>query len=227
MENKYAFTIEGAPDYSMLNVQVPANQAIMVEAQAMAAMDTNMKMKTKIKGGFGRMLGGESLTINEFTAEHAGAEIKISPNLPGDLAHFYIDNGQEIYVQNSCFLASNTQVQTDSKWGGVKGFFSGMGLFLLKCSGQGDLWFNSFGGLIEMEIANSSYIVDTAHIVAFTSGLDYHIRKVGSYKSLFFSGEGLVCEFKGTGKIWIQSRKLMPLVGWVEPYRRVKKKNNN
>lgn len=227
MENKYNFKIEGGPDYSMLSVDVPSSETLLVEAAAMATMDTNMKMKPKLKGGFGRLFGGESLIINEFTAENGTAEMKIAPNLPGDLAHYYLDGTNEIYLQNSCFLASNKNVVTDTKWGGIKGFFSGMGLFLLKCSGKGDLWFNSYGGIIEIEIANSSYVVDTAHVVAFTGGLDYRVKSVGSFKSLFFSGEGLVCEFDGTGKVWIQSRKLMPLVGWVDPFRRIKRKNNS
>jgi len=225
MVEKYNFNIVGGPDYSMLNVDIPSNNTLLVEAAAMATMDTNIKMKAKAKGGFKRLLGGESFIINEFTAENGAGEINISPNLPGDIAHFRLDSADEIadeiFLQSSCFLASSTTVKTDAKWGGIKGFFSGMGLLLLKCTGDGDLWFNSYGGIIEMEVANSKYVVDTAHVVAFTSGLDYRVKSVGKMKSLFFSGEGLVCEFDGTGKIWVQSRKVMPLVNWADPFRRV------
>jgi uncharacterized protein (TIGR00266 family) len=93
---------------------------------------------------------------------------------------------------------------------------------LIKCSGEGDLWFNSFGGIIEMDVTDG-YIVDTGHIVAFTEGLTYDISRVGGYKSLFFSGEGLVCKFSGKGKIWIQTRKISPFIGWVNPFRPAKK----
>lgn len=226
MSEKYNFKIEGGPDYSMLHIDIPANHTILVEAAAMAAMDTNLKMKAKLKGGFGRMLSGENLIINEYTAENGAGEMKIAPNLPGDLAHYYLNGNDEIFLQSSCFLASNAKVKTDSKWGGFKGFFSGMGLFLIKCTGSGDLWFNSYGGIIEMEIVNSKYVVDTAHVVAFTSGLDYRVKSIGNMKSLFLSQEGLVCEFDGTGKVWVQSRKVMPLVNWADPFRTVQRSSN-
>ena len=60
--------IDCRPDFSFLTVLVPAKKTLRVEASAMATMDCNLEMKTKLKGGFGRMLTGESLFIIEFTA---------------------------------------------------------------------------------------------------------------------------------------------------------------
>ncbi|MBY0424472.1 MAG: TIGR00266 family protein, partial [Cytophagales bacterium] len=97
-------------------------------------------------------------------------------------------------------------------------FFSGAGLFLAQCTGAGDLWFNSFGGVIEIDVKDS-YVVDTGNIVAFTGTLSYSIMRFGGYKSLFFSGEGLVCKFQGEGKVWIQTRKIGPLTSWAHPFR--------
>ena len=108
----------------------------------------------------------------------------------------------------------------------IKGFFSGESLFLIKCSGNGDLWFNTYGALFEVEV-DGEYLIDTGHIVAFTEGLDYSISKIGGYKSLFFSGEGFVCRFKGKGKIWAQTRKIGALVNWVYPFRPVQSRNSN
>ncbi|MEL6338324.1 MAG: AIM24 family protein [Myxococcota bacterium] len=42
----------------------------------------------------------------------------------------------------------------------------------------------------------------------------------GGIKSLFFSGEGLVCNFSGQGTVYIQSRNLSALVGWLRPFLR-------
>ena len=67
--------------------------------------------------------------------------------------------------------------------------------FLIRCSGHGDVWFNCFGAMFEIDVVDE-YIIDTGHIVAFTEGLDYKISKIGGYKSLFFSGEGFVARFK-------------------------------
>jgi uncharacterized protein (TIGR00266 family) len=116
-------------------------------------------------------------------------------------------------------VASNPNIVLDTKWQGVtKGFFSGESFFLIKASGQGDLWFNSYGGIISIDVKDA-FVVDTGHIVAFTEGLSYKVSRQGGYKSLFLSGEGLVCRFSGEGKVWVQTRKVMPLLGFLQRFR--------
>ena len=216
----FDYRIECRPDYAFLTVRIPADQTLKVEASAMASMDTHVEMKTKFKGGLGRFLTGESLFINEFTAAGGQGEIRIAPGAPGDLDHVYLE-GSTIYLQNSAYVASGMGVEIESKWQGMKGFFSGEKLFLIRCSGQGDLWFNTYGAMFEIDVTGD-YVVDTGHIVAFTDGLQYSVQKVGGYKSLFLSGEGLVCRFQGQGKVWIQTRQISPFARWTYPFRRAK-----
>jgi uncharacterized protein (TIGR00266 family) len=218
------FRIDGRPDFAFLTVQLPAGKTLKVEASAMATMDTSLVMKTKLKGGLGRFLTGESLFINEFTAESVPGEIGIAPGAPGDLAHVFL-RGETIFLQNSAFVACDPGVNLETKWQGfTKGFFSGESFFLVRASGEGDLWFNTYGGLIELDV-DGDYVVDTGNIVAFTDGLDYEIGRVGGYKSLFFSGEGLVCRFRGKGRVWVQTRSPAAFVGWAHWYRPVQKAN--
>ena len=221
-ESDFQYQIDCKPDFSLLTVKIPASETLKVEASAMATMDVNLKMKTKARGGLSRFVTGESIFINEFTAEGGEGEITVAPGAPGDMDHVYL-NGDTIYLQNSAFVASSMGVTLESKWQGmVKGFFSGEKLFLIRCSGRGDLWFNTYGALIEIDVSEP-YVVDTGHIVAFTEGLDYQVSSVGGYKSLFFSGEGLVCRFSGQGKLWIQTRQLPAFARWVYPFRPQKK----
>ncbi len=114
-------------------------------------------------------------------------------------------------------------VAIESKWQGfTKGFFSGEKLFLIRAKGSGDLWFNSYGGIIDIDV-DGDYVVDTGNIVAFTDGLEYKIKSVGGYKSLFFSGEGFVCRFSGKGKVWVQTRTVGALSSWAHMFRPRKK----
>lgn len=221
---KHKFEIMGRPEYSMIRVQLSKNESLRVEASAMATMDTHIKMKTKLKGGFSRFLQGENLFINEFTAEGAPGVIDIAPGPPGDIEHTYLNN-EVIYLQSSSFVASSMGVNVESKWQGLTtGFFSGAGLFLIRCHGTGDLWFNSFGGIFKIDVKGET-VVDTGHIVGFTDGLDYRISKVGGYKSLFLSGEGLVVRFQGQGHVWVQNRQLPAFAQWIQPFRSVESKN--
>jgi uncharacterized protein (TIGR00266 family) len=215
------FKIEGNPDFSFLTVNLPARFLLKVEASAMATMDTHLVMKTKIKGGLTRFLSGENIFMNEFTAENGSGEISIAPAAPGDLVHRYLQ-GETLFLQNSAFVACTQGVNIETKWQGLtKGFFSGENLFLIRASGEGDLWFNSYGAIIEIDV-KGGYVVDTGNIVAFTEGLEYSVSKVGGYKSLFFSGEGFVCRFKGEGKLWIQTRSIGAFANWAQIFRPVK-----
>ena len=223
-QSDFQYSIDCRPDFSFLTVQLPKGAILKVEASAMATMDVNLTMKTKTKGGLSRLLTGESIFINEFSADGGPGEISIAPGPPGDMEHIYLD-GHTIYLQNSAYVASGMDVAVESKWQGMaKGFFSGEKLFLIRCSGKGDLWFNTYGAMIEVDV-KGDYVVDTGHIVAFTEGLEYSVTRVGGYKSLFLSGEGLVCRFSGEGKVWIQTRKVPPLSAWVRPFQPQKKSN--
>lgn len=220
--SKYEFKMECRPDYGFLTVNIPEGEKLLVEASSMATMSTTLKMKTKLRGGFRRFLSGESLFINEFTATKGPGEIGIAPGCAGDMDHVFLSN-ETIYLQNSAFVACTPDVNVDTKWQGVKkGFFSGESFFLIKCSGEGDLWFNTYGSMIQIEV-EKDFVVDTGYIVAFTEGLDYDIKPVGGLKSFFLSGEGLVCKFSGQGKVWIQTRQALPFVGWADFFRPIKK----
>ena len=228
--NDIAYEIAHTPAYAFLRLDLQTNQTALVEASAMAAMDSNLQMKSKIKGGLlkgvGRMLGGESLFINEYTAQGKPGQLYLSPGVPGDIQHYYLTNNCGLIVQSSGFVACSPTVEIDTKFQGLRGFFSGESWFLLKATGQGDFWFSSYGGIVEIPLAGD-YVVDTGYIVAFEDTLDYSVEILGglSFRSLrtgILGGEGLVCRFSGKGRLWIQSRNLYPLLNFFYPFRPVK-----
>lgn len=58
------------------------------------------------------------------------------------------------------------------------------------------------------------YILDTGHLVAYEDSASYTLKKAA--KGLFStlaSGEGMVCDFTGPGKIWVQTRNLKGFAG--------------
>ncbi len=212
------FKISGQPDYAYLEISLPPGEVLRVEASSMATMDTHVVMKTKMKGGLGRLLTGENLFINEFSPQHANGTIGIAPAVPGDIMHQHLLDNESFFLRNSAFVAASKSLQVTVKSDLVKGLFSGAGLILVQCQGPGDVWFNSYGAAIEIEI-DGEYIVDTDTVIAWTSGLNYKITPLGGYKSFFFSGEGLVCRFQGRGKVWLQSRSPRALTRWARLFR--------
>lgn len=215
----YPFRIEASPEFAMLQIDIPADHMVKVEASAMASMTTNVQMRTKFKGGFGRFLSKESLFINEFHAQGGMGELSIAPGPAGDIAHFLVEPEHSIILTGGAYVASHPNVTIDTQFQGlVKGFFNGESMFMMRCSGHGDVWFNSYGAIIPIDV-DGEYTIDNGHLVAFTDGLQYDITKLGGYKSLFFSGEGLVCRFHGRGRVWMQTRNAVNLVGWAHGYR--------
>jgi uncharacterized protein (TIGR00266 family) len=230
MPNEFAYKIEHAPAYASLVLSLQANQTVLVEASAMAAMDSCITMKSKVQGGLlkgiGRMLGGESLFISEFTSEKRRGELYVSPGVPGDIQHYRIQPGKALMVQSGGFVACSPKVEIDSKFQGFKGFFSGESLFLLRVTGNGDFWFSSYGAIVEIPVSGE-YIVDTSYIVAFEDSLNYQVEMIGglSWRSLrtgILGGEGLVCRFQGEGRLWVQSRNLYALLNFLNPFRPTK-----
>lgn len=227
--NKIAYQIEHAPAYASLQIDLETNQSVIVESGAMAAMDTCIEMKSMTRGGLlksiGRMFAGESLFLSQFTAKEKPGQLFLSPGVPGDVQHYYLSPGNALMVQSSGFLASSPTVEIDTKFQGFKGFFSGESLFLLRAVGEGDIWFSSYGGIIEIPVTGE-YIVDTGYIVAFEETLNYNVEMIGglSFRGLktgVLGGEGLVCRFSGNGKLWLQSRQLYNLLNYLDIFRPV------
>lgn len=230
----YDFDIVHRPDFALLCVRLRQNEHIFAEPSAMVSMDTGITLTAGLRGGLlqslGRAMGGESLIINTFTARTAG-EVVFAPGPMGDMVHYRLA-GNRIMLQRGAFVAHGPGVEISGKWEGMRGFFSGEGFVLLRASGTGDLFFNTYGGLIEVDVVGD-YFVDTGYVVAFEDTLGYRITTLpglgigGQMKTFFFGGEGLVCQFSGQGKLWIQTRAIPPFLTFVHPFRPVKKKSND
>lgn len=162
-----------------------------------------------------KLMGGETPFVNEFHGP-VGGEVVLAPSLSGHIAQQRLTGGRRLFVQTGSYLASTGSVDMRVRWGGLRSFFGGEGLVLLECFGEGDVFVNSYGGIVEVPV-DGQFIVDTGHIVAFDGALNFKVRSIGGFKSFLFSGEGLVCEFSGKGSIFVQSRNLSSLVGWLTP----------
>jgi uncharacterized protein (TIGR00266 family) len=214
-------TIDYRPSFALLTISLDAGESVRAEAGAMVSYSDGVSVETSASGGVlgslkRSVLGGESFFQNTFTAETAG-EVTLAPPLAGDIVEYELD-GESILVQSGSYMASDTEVEIDTKFGGGRSFFGGEGLFLLKATGTGPVYLSSYGAIHEVELdAGEEYTVDTGHIVAFEESASFDVRRVGGLKSTLFSGEGLVCTFTGPGKVWLQTRSQDALLAWLIP----------
>ncbi|QQS34430.1 MAG: TIGR00266 family protein [Acidobacteriota bacterium] len=220
----YTWSIEHQGAFALAVLQLQANQSISAEAGAMVSMSSNVDLSSEMKGGvFGalkRAVGGESAFVSTFTAKGGPGEVTLAPGAPGDIAGIEMQN-QVFKVQSSSYLAGDTSLQVDTKFGGAKSFFGGEGLFVLEVSGTGLLLVASFGAIYRKVLKpGDQYVIDTGHLVAWEGHMQYNLRKAaksGFFRSMM-SGEGLVAEFTGPGEILIQTRNLAAFAGLLKPF---------
>ncbi len=210
------------PSYSLGILRLGPNEEVRVEGGAMVSITQGISVETKAAGGILKslarsVLAGESFFQNTYRASANGGEITVAPALPGDL--FVLDlRNESLMVQSGSYVASEAGITLDTKWGGAKTFFASEGLIMLRASGTGKLLISSFGAIHEVNLkAGETYTVDTGHLVAFTEGIGFKVRRVGGLKSTLFSGEGLVVDLTGPGRVLLQTRSTDAFLSWLVP----------
>lgn len=216
------FEIKYKPSYSMLVVKLQPSEKIVAESGAMTYMDPGVevhtrKRETSLLGTLGLALfGRQSFWVNEYTAKDARGEVAFVSAPVGDIEKLEIRPDQGYVIQKSAYIASTENVDLDVKWEGfTKGLF-GQGLFMIKVSGSGALFINTFGAIDKHVLQpGQSLVVDNFHLVAFSSTCSYKVTKFGGLKETILGGEGLVTNIVGPGEVYIQTKNLGEFVEWL------------
>jgi uncharacterized protein (TIGR00266 family) len=215
--------------FPLLEVTLAPHEVLVAEAGTMVARAAEMSMEVKLNsanasGFFGnlkaffvaivrKLVGGDTFFVNHFSSPHGGW-VWLAPPLSGSIQHIPL-SGRRMILSAGAFVASAGDVALRVRWGGLRAILAKEGAFFVEASGEGDLWLTSYGAIDEIDV-DGSYIVDNGHLVAFESTLQFRIRSAGGGVMGFVaSGEGLVCEFTGRGKVLIQSRNTGSLAMWV------------
>jgi len=212
--------VEHRPSYALGIVDLDSGESVKAESGAMVSMSGNVQVQSGIQGGLfksalRKVLGGESFFVNTFTAAGGPGQVTFAPSLPGDVND--LELAGDLYVQSGSYLAGDPDVDIDIKWGGARSFFASEGLFLLHLRGRGRVLLSSFGAIHRIPLDGGRVVVDTGHVVAFDSTVDWNVRKVSGMVTSLISGEGLVCEFTGSGSVWLQTRSNQAFLDWLIP----------
>lgn len=212
--------IRNKPSFANIHVKLGAGDKIIAEADAMASMSSTVDIKTKWSGGASkailrRVFGGESMFVNIFSTESEG-EVVLTQPFPGDIECLEL-KGNTVYLQPGAFLACEPGVKLGMGWAGVRMLIAREGLFRLKVSGTGRVWFGAYGGIFSREIEDE-YVVDSGHLVAYEPSIGIRVGMAGGLFSSLFSGEGLVTKVTGPGRIYMQSRSFGGLAAWTNSH---------
>ncbi len=228
------FEIKGQ-ELQFVEIELDPGESAVAEAGSMVWKDTVVTMATVFgdgsaaadAGGFmGKLLGagkrlvtGESLFTTVYTNEGQGkARVAFSAPIPGAILPLRLDSvGGTLICQKDAFLAAARGVQIGIHFQQkiMTGLFGGEGFIMQKLEGDGWVFVQMGGTVIERELAPGEELhVDTGCVAAFTAGIDFDVTRAGSIKSMIFGGEGVFfARLRGPGKVWIQSLPFSRLAG--------------
>ncbi len=218
------YSIEGEP-FPVVICELDPGEEMITESGAMAWMNSNMNMATQGSGlgkMFGRMMSGESIFLNRYTASGGPGMISFASSFPGSIRAYEIGPGKEIIAQKRAFLAATSGVELSvafqKKVG--SGFFGGEGFIMQRISGSG-MAFLEFDGYVKEYVlqAGEQMIIDTGYLAAMENTCQIDIQMIKGVKNVLFGGEGLFnTVLTGPGRIWIQSMPIPQVATSLIPY---------
>ena len=219
------YQIEGTP-LPVVICQLEPGETMITERGSMSWMTPNMKMETSTNGGlgkaFGRMLSGDSIFQNRYTAQGGQGLIAFASSFPGSIKAVEITPERPVVVQKSGFLASEQGVELSiffQKKGGA-GFFGGEGFIMQKLSGRGMAFLEIDGYAVEYELAaGQKMVVDTGNLAMVDATCSIDIQTVKGVKNVLFGGEGLFnTVVTGPGKIILQTMPVSGVAAALAPF---------
>ena len=195
-----------------LTLQLDAGESIYTQSGGMSWMTDNFQMDTNVSGGLmkglGRMLTGESLFMATYTAQADAAEITLTSSMPGEIRALTLDGSKQYIAQKSAFLCAQPGVELSTYVTKLKtGLFGGEGFLMQRLSGQGMVFLELDGSIVEIDLQPGQRIkIDTGNIAFFEANVKYDVVTVKGFTNILFGGEGLFLSvLEGPGKIWLQS----------------------
>lgn len=209
------------PSFAVARLTLAAGESVKAESGAMAAMSQGIAIEAKMEGGFLKALkrsalGGESFFVTTYNCSVEGGWVDVAAHLPGDIAVVEISDQQGVAVTRGSWLANASTVQMDTAWGGAKNFFGGEGGFVANMTGNGPVVIASYGALDLHQLqAGEAFTVDSGHLVAYDNTITLQTRTVAGLMTSMKSGEGIVVDMTGPGRVWTQSRNPSALIEWL------------
>ncbi|WP_066682823.1 TIGR00266 family protein [Caulobacter sp. CCH9-E1] len=227
------FEIKG-DDLQFVEIELDPGESAVAEAGAFVWKDASVQMTTvfgdgsadqgggfmgKLLGAGKRLITGESLFTTVFTHTGSGkARVAFASPTPGSILPLNLGQlGGTLICQKDSFLAAARGVSIGLHFQRrvMTGLFGGEGFIMQRLEGDGWVFVQMGGALVERELAPGEELhIDTGCLAAYTPGVDFDLVMAGGVKSVLFGGEGLFfARLRGPGKVWIQSLPFARLAG--------------
>ncbi len=203
-----------------------AGEAMTNQGGSMAWMSPNMDMKTEGGGSLGKALGrlisGEKIFRNVYTAQGGQGVIAFASSFPGNIVAIEVTPEKPIIFQKSAFLASTMGITTEVFFNKkiAAGLFGGEGFIMQRASGTGLVFLEIDGSAIQYNLeAGQKMLIDTGSLAMMDASCTMDIKTVKGAKNVLFGGEGFfLTEVAGPGTITLQTMPLCEFAKRIAPY---------
>lgn len=227
------FEIKGH-ELQFVEIELDPGESAVGEAGAMVWKDAAVEMTTvfgdgsesadagfmgKLLGAGKRLISGASMFTTVFTHRGRGkARVAFGAPIPGAILPIRLsDIGGTLICQKDSFLCAARGVSIGIAFQQriLTGLFGGDGFIMQRLDGDGWIFVQMGGTLVERELAPGEEIhVDTGCLAALTPSVTFDVVRVGGIKTMLTGGEGVFfARLQGPGKVWIQSLPFARLAG--------------
>ena len=218
----------------VVEIKLNAGEKVYTQVGGMVYQTEGIEMATNARGGImkslGRMFSGESIFMVNYTAKKDGSVIAFASTVPGGIVDIDLKTMPSgMLIQKGAFLCAESSVETQVAFTKKfsAGLFGGEGFILQKATGEGNLFLEVDGDVIEKELAPGEVLkVDTGNVVAFETTVSYEIETIKGLGNILLGGEGIfLTKLVGPGKVILQSQNFRDFAGRIIPY--IPSTNNN
>lgn len=221
--HRIEYSIQG-DDTQLVEVELQPGGTVIAEAGMMAYIESGIRFTAKMGDGADpdaglmeklvtagrRALAKESIFMTHFhNTSSSPRKVGFSAPHPGKIIPLDLKKlGGSLICQKDAFLcaAHGTKLSIAFQKRLGPGFFGGEGFILQELRGDGMVFIQAGGTVLEKELKGETLRVDPGRVVGCTAGVAYDIELAGDLKSLVFGGEGtFLASLRGHGTVWIQS----------------------
>lgn len=190
LRNGLAFKTEGSKAFGLLSVALRVDETLWAESTSVVSSDRSISLNSH-DASIRKLSGPDGIYLTQYSAIGTDGEICLSPNLPGEVVHIFLNGG--LYIKSSAFLACAGSVHVEENTSSTGHAGSGH----LYCHGRGDLWLQVCGASVRIPVS-TDFNVRSSHLIAWTTGLAFQTSITPKDRSFV--------NVVGQGRIWLQSQ---------------------
>lgn len=230
MDNRIRYRIDSNMQFPLVEIELDKGATVYLQRGSMVYHTPSVQLTTRLNAqgsGLGKlvkavgcsMVSGESSFITQAVAEEDSGRLALAPSLPGQVLPLHLGE-QQYCLNDGAFLALDGSAAYTMKRQSVgRALFGGQGgFFVMTTQGEGTLLANAFGSIKKIELNHEEMTIDNAHVVAWSSNLDYQVHLEKGFLQSIGTGEGVVNTFRGSGEIYVQSLNLETFAHSIKGY---------